>query len=230
MQTATESQAACSVVSRHHPLGASTGYMQDLRGEWDQLVAEAWAVSPFAIELSALSESELPSLGSYLGNARSLPFRYVSIHGPSKQRRMDERKLVDELVDLARLADGVVMHPDTFEQADLYRPLGQKLLIENMDARKPTGRTCEELATTFAALPEAGFCFDIAHAWSIDPTMAVAGELLDRFGSRLRHIHLSSLSNDLHHIPLTAEHEELFRPVLARCVDVPWIFEAPPDL
>jgi hypothetical protein len=230
MQVAAKSQPGTPIVSCHHPLGASTGYMQDLRGEWDRLVAEAWRVSPFAIELSALSESELPSLGSYLSGARSLPFRYISIHGPSKHRQMGEERLVDELVRLARFADGVVMHPDTFRRPELYRPLGHKLLVENMDARKPAGRTPDELAATFAALPEAGFCFDIAHAWSIDPSMSVAGDLLDSFGSRLRHVHLSSLSDELHHIPLTAEHEELFSPILARCVDVPWIFEAPPVL
>jgi len=202
--------------------------MQDLRGNWERQVAAAWEISPFAIELSALSETELPSLAEYLGAARSLPFRYISIHGPSKQRELPEEELVAELVELARYADGVVMHPDTFERPELYQPLGHKLLLENMDARKPTGRTPEELAATFTELPEAGFCFDIAHAWSIDPQMAVAADLLDRFGDRLRHVHLSSLSQDLHHITLTAEHEELFRPTLERCVDVPWVFEAPP--
>ena len=54
----------------------------------------------------------------------------------------------------------------------------------------------------FEALPEAGFCLDVAHAWSIDPTMDVARELLDRFRSRLRQVHLSSLSGG-HHVPLT---------------------------
>jgi sugar phosphate isomerase/epimerase len=230
MEIASKLPQSDSIVSRHHPLGASTGYMDDLRGDWDRQVAEAWAVSPFAIELSALSESELPSLSRYLNGAGNLPFRYISIHGPSKQRQMDEERLVDELVNLARFADGVVMHPDTFERAGLYRPLGHKLLVENMDARKPSGRTPEELTATFAELPEAGFCFDIAHAWSIDPDMSVASDLLDRFGGRLRHVHLSSLSHDLHHVPLTAEHEGLFRPTLERCVDVPWIFEAPPSL
>ena len=225
-----KSALAESVVSRHHPLGASTGYMQDLRGNWERQVATAWEVSPFAIELSALAETELPSLCEYLSGARNLPFRYISIHGPSKQRQLPEKELVLELCRLAEYADGVVMHPDTIERPGLYRPLGHKLLLENMDARKSTGRTAEELASAFAELPEAGFCFDIAHAWSIDPSMAVASELLDRFGDRLRHLHLSSLSPDLHHVPLTAAHEETFRPILERCVDVPWIFEAPPNL
>lgn len=202
--------------------------MQDLRGNWKGQVAEAWEVSPFAIELSALSETELPSLAEYLGEAQSLPFRYISIHGPSKHRLLDEEKLVFALNQLAHYADVVVMHPDTIERPDLYRALGHRLLLENMDARKNRGRTCEELETTFAELPEAGFCFDVAHAWSIDPDMSVAADLLDGFGDRLRHVHLSSLSEDLHHESLTAEHEELFRPILERCLDVPWIFEAPP--
>lgn len=203
--------------------------MQDLRGDWDAQVAAAWRVSPFAIELSALSETELPSLASYLGSAPSLPFRYISIHGPSKHREMEEERLVRELVDIARYASGIVMHPDTIDRLETFRPLGSKLLLENMDSRKPDGRTPEELDRAFGELPEAGFCFDIAHAWSIDPSMEVANDLLDGLGGRLRHVHLSSLSEDLHHVSLTDEDEELFSPVLRRCLDVPWIFEAPPN-
>lgn len=65
----------------------------------------------------------------------------------------------------------------------------------------------------------AGDLLETMSAWSID---------LDAFGSRLRHVHVSSLSTDLHHVPLTAEDEALFMPVLARCVDLPWILETPP--
>jgi Xylose isomerase-like TIM barrel len=202
--------------------------MRDLRGDWEAQVAAAWEVSPFAIELSALSEAELPSLAMYLGSSPSLPFRYISIHGPSKHREMDEEHLVRKLGDIACYADGVVMHPDTIDHLGTFRPLGSKLLLENMDSRKPDGRTPEELDQAFAELPEAGLCFDIAHAWSIDPSMEVANDLLDSFGDRLRHVHLSSLSKDLHHVSLTREDEELFGPTLERCVDVPWIFEAPP--
>lgn len=229
MGAATKSDPRESIVKRHHPVGASTGYMQSLRGDWSAQVEEAWRISSFAIELSALSESELPSLAEYLRQTPSLPFRYVSIHGPSKGRQMSEEQLVASLAQLSGLAGGIVMHPDTMDDLRLYRPLGHKLLLENMDSRKPDGRTPEELHRAFAELPEAGFCFDIAHAWSIDPSMAVANELLDSFGGRLRHVHLSSLSEGLHHVSLTEEDEELFSPVLRRCLDVPWIFEAPPQ-
>ncbi len=202
--------------------------MEDSRGDWGEQVAKAWAASPFAVELSALSEAELPPLIDYLSSRPRLPFHYLSVHGPSKGRELDERELVVQLRELAELCDGIVLHPDTMANLDHYRALGRGLLIENMDARKSSGGTPDELAPIFAELPEAGFCFDIAHAWSIDHSMRIAGELLDMFGDRLRHVHLSSLSEDLHHVSLTEDHEELFGPALERCVDVPWILEAPP--
>ncbi len=87
--------------------------------------------------------------------------------------------------------------------------------------------TVDELARWFAELPGPGFCFDVAHAWSIDETMSGGADLLDAFRPRLRHLHVSSLPPELHHLPLTAEHEDIFMPLLRRCRDVPWIFEAP---
>lgn len=228
MAVALKPLGQASVVSSHHPVGASTGYMEELRDDWPAQVAEARSISPFAVELSALSERQLEPLSEFLAGQPELPFRYLSIHGPSKHRSMDEGDLVAHLEELVADADAVVMHPDTIEDPTAYTTLGRKLVIENMDARKSDGRTADELTALFAELPEAGFCFDIAHAWSINPDMSVAGELLDAFGDRLRHVHLSSLTEELHHVPLTVEHEHLFRPLLERCVDVPWILEAPP--
>lgn len=201
--------------------------MSELRGDWTAQVDAAWGISPFAIELSALAENELDGLVRYLGDGPRLPFRYLSVHGPSKNRAMSEAELGAVLQALAPLVSGIVMHPDTIGDPAPYRALGRKLLIENMDARKPDGRTVDELIPWFEALPDAGFCFDIAHAWSMDATMSVGAELLDAFRGRLRQLHVSSLSPESHHIPLIQDHETLFRPLLDRCRDVPWILEAP---
>ncbi len=133
--------------------------------------------------------------------------------------------MVSWLLALPAGVRAIVAHPDTIDDFAPYRALGSRLVIENMDARKATGRTPEELASVFRQLPEAGFCFDIAHAWSLDPTMQLADELLDRYGTRLRHVHLSSLQ-DGKHVPVLPEHDALFQPILDRCRDVPWILEA----
>jgi hypothetical protein len=214
-------------VREHHPLGTSTGHLAEHRGDWPALAWEALRTSVFAAELAALSEDELPALIAYLDSGVELPFRFLSVHGPVKQRRMSEAAMVATLAGLPRCVDAIVVHPDLIENPALYASLGSRLTIENMDARKSTGRTADELAPLFDALPDAGLCFDVAHAWSIDPTMEEGERLLDRFAGRLRHVHVSSLDAAGCHAPLTAEHEELFEHTLGRCLGVPWILEAP---
>jgi sugar phosphate isomerase/epimerase len=120
-----------------------------------------------------------------------------------------------------------VIHPDVIEDIAAYRRLGALCVVENMDPRKLAGRTADELEQLFVALPEAGFCFDIAHAAAVDASMDEAHALLDRFGARLRHLHVSSLDEDCHHEPLSVADETAWTPVLRRCRDVPWILEAP---
>jgi hypothetical protein len=202
--------------------------MSDLRGDWDAQIKRATALTSLAVELSALSEKELSGLVEHLETNVSARFEYVSIHGPAKDRVLPEDELVERLMTLTPHADAIVLHPDTIIDPLPYRALGRRLVLENLDVRRSDGRTVEELSQWFRELPEAGFCFDVAHAWSVDPTMSTGKRLLDAFRMRLRHLHVSSLSSELKHIPLTIEHEALFMPLLRRCIDVPWILEAPP--
>lgn len=219
--------AAAGPVAAHHPVGVSTGVFDASRCLWPELVDAACGVSTYAVELSALSARELPGLVAYLRAKPRLPFRYVSVHAPVKNLDRGDAAAVGLLGKLPLWVRSIVAHPDALSDVDAYGALGTRIVLENMDDRKRTGRTTDEMETFFNALPDAGFCLDVAHARSIDPTMEVAHEMLDRFRSRLRQVHLSSLS-DGHHVPLTADDEELFIAVLGRCRDVPWILEARP--
>jgi hypothetical protein len=214
-------------MSPHLTVGCSTGFMHAQRGDWPGLVRQAAAQSSFAVELAALAEPELPGLVRYLDGGPSLPFLFVSVHAPSKERRVPEPDLVRMLSGLPHWVDAIVVHPDAIREPELYRPLGRTLAIENMDARKPYGRTAAELHDLFDELPHAGLCFDVAHAKSVDPSMAEGERILDSLGDRLRHVHLSSLDDHCHHVPLSERDESLFAPLLSRCRDVPWILEAP---
>jgi hypothetical protein len=212
----------------HLRVGCSTGFLVEQRGDWPSLVGEATALSLRAIELAALSETELPGLLAYLDEDPVLPCEYVSVHAPCKGREMPEGELVALLAALPPWVETVVAHPDTFEVPGRWAPLGRRLAIENMDRRKASGQTADDLAAVFNVLPEASLCFDIAHAWAVDRSMREGTEILDRFGSRLRQLHISSLDEQQHHVSLTSEHEQLFGPLLDCCRDVPWILEAPP--
>src|SRR4051794_128609 len=207
-------------------MGASTGIV-GRGGDWCAHVREACRVSSHAVELAALDASELPTLQAYLAGRPRLPFRHVSVHAPVKGVLESDAQRAAVLARLPRTIRSIVVHPDLIEDPEPYRALGRRLVIENMDDRKGGGRTAAELAPFFAALPEAGFCLDIAHAHTVDRRMGVAAGLLDAFRGRLREVHLSSIREG-RHVELTPEDEALFAPHLARCRDVPWILEAAP--
>jgi sugar phosphate isomerase/epimerase len=219
--------ASSPLISQHLTVGCSTGFMEDLREDWPGLVDAAAAISGVAVELSAISARELPGLLAFLEAAPRLPFAYISVHAPSKGLE-DESGVVDALSLLPAWINAVVVHPDAMQDASRYGVLGRRLVIENMDTRKQTGTTVAELAAVFDVLPHAGLCLDVAHAKDVDVTMEGAGAILDAFSSRLRHVHISSLDDERHHVPLTPDDEMRFAPVLSRCRDVPWILEAPP--
>ena len=87
-------------------------------------------------------------------------------------------------------------HPDAIHDHELWQIFGDKLCIENMDDRKPIGRTADELDVVFAALPNARLCFDIGHAHEIDRSMSLGYEILRRHGNRITHVHASEVSDD----------------------------------
>ena len=210
-------------------VGPSTGYMVGARGDWPRLVAAAESCSLDVVELSALSGRELPSLLRFLAeqSASELPFAHVSVHGPSKGWEGTPAALATALAAIPHQIDGIVMHPETLGDPQAFADLGSRLRLENMDTRKPDARSVEELSRYFDMLPAARFCFDIAHAQLHDPDMGLAHELLDAFADRLAEVHISSIERDGEHVPLRAADAESFLPVLARCVGVPWVLEAP---
>lgn len=210
-------------------VGPSTGYMSGARGDWPRLVAAAESCSLDVVELSALSASELPSLLRFLDEAElmGLPFGHVSVHGPSKGWDGTPGALAAALGAIPSSVEGIVLHPETLGDLAAFAGLGARLRLENMDARKDDARTADELARFFAALPDARFCFDVAHAHLNDPSLALAHELLDAFGDRLAEVHVSSIEPDGDHVPLRAADAEAFLPVLERCAGVPWVLEAP---
>ncbi len=215
------------MIRQHHPMGLSTGVAG--RGDdWPALVRAACKLSTHAVELAAHDAAELDGLVRYLADRPRLPFRHVSVHTPIKGTPLgSDAERVEALLALPLDVRTLIAHPDLVEDPAPWRALGRRIVFENMDDRKDAGRTAAELAPLFAELPEAGFCLDVAHAHTIDPSMSVAGELLDRFRGRLREVHLSSIRNGAH-TTLTLEDEALFAPALARCRDVPWILEAAP--
>jgi hypothetical protein len=181
-----------------------------------------------AVELSALREDELDPLLESLDQLPLKDFDYISFHAPSRLKHLSEAELVLKLQPIADRGWAIIVHPDVIHDFALWRKLGRAVCIENMDKRKPIGRTAAQLQEIFDKLPEATFCFDIGHARQVDPTMQEAESFLRCFRERLRQVHMSYVNSQSRHERLNYESIIAFR-LVAHWIDesVPIILETP---
>jgi hypothetical protein len=167
-----------------------------------------------AVELSALRLAELGPLLAALPSLDLSAYAHVSVHAPSRFSGAEEPALIDSLSALPP-SFPIVLHPDTVHDLVRWRPLAGRLCVENMDRRKPVGRTLVEIFRFFDALPEASFCFDVGHAHQVDRTMGEAWELIRALGSRLGQLHVSEVGSSGRHDPLSLPTVAAFRRIAA---------------
>jgi hypothetical protein len=207
------------------PIGFSTGALA--KGDFRRGVdVQRTSARISAVELSALRDHELPGLVSAVPSLDLHAFAYISIHAPSKLQTLNEQTVFELLLQLPE-AWPIVTHLEVLRTPSLWRRLGARLCIENMDDRKTTGRTAGELRDLFEIFPEAGFCLDLGHARQIDPTMASALRMLRELGGRLRQLHVSEVGARGEHLPLGATARMSFAQVAHRVpADCPLIIES----
>jgi hypothetical protein len=165
------------------------------------------------VELSALRASELRPLASALNRLDLRDFDFVAFHAPSAFSPSGEASVVELLRSVTERGLPVVVHPDVMVTSELWREFGSRLLLENMDKRKRTGRTARDLLALFDVYRDARLCFDIGHARQFDPTMTEARMILRALGERLAEVHISEVNTASRHDPLSANAIAAFRTV-----------------
>jgi hypothetical protein len=165
------------------------------------------------VELSALRDSELVPLIDALDTLDLSFARYVSFHAPSRFDIHSEREAAQLLRALLPRRWPIILHPDAVDDPQNWRGFGEWLCVENMNKRKPIGRTVTELEAVFSVFPDASLCFDIGHARQVDPTMGQATLILQRFGNRLKQVHMSEVNSRNGHDPMSVTAINAFRKV-----------------
>jgi hypothetical protein len=168
-----------------------------------------------AVELSALRDRELIPLLEAIGTLDLSFASYISFHAPGRFETIGEEEAAGLLRQLLPRRWPIIVHPDALRNPPVWQGFGEWLCIENMDRRKPTGRTEAELRALFREFPTASFCFDIGHARQVDATMEEAARMLRSFGSRLKQVHMSEVDPNGGHLPVSAEAVADFRKVAA---------------
>lgn len=156
---------------------------------------------------------------------------FISIHAPWKGVRYNPGSGADGVIERLRhlceqiQVGGIVLHPDTIDDFAYLEKPGLPFLLENVDRRKGFGTRPEHfrrLAEDFGF----GFVFDTQHAYEIDPTMYLAGELVSVMGSRLNLMHVSGGAESEGHVPVyAADNRDAIIQALESGISVPKILE-----
>jgi len=155
------------------------------------------------LELSALRISELEPLLNALPGIDLNGYSYVSFHAPSNFSQLEEAWVCEKLYEGVPGSWPIIVHPDTIFDFEHWIRFGKRLAIENMDRRKPVGRTACELQDIFNRLPDALLCFDVGHARQCDPSMTEAFLILSKFAGRLAQVHISEVNSASQHDPIS---------------------------
>lgn len=207
-------------------IGFSTGSIA--LGDYKSALQTLNQTKTNVIELSALRESELLPLLNDLDNLDLSQFQFISFHAPSKIESLTEAELVIQLNRVACKGWPIIVHPDIISDFEIWKSLGKSLCLENMDKRKPIGRTTKDMEFLFDKLPEATFCFDIAHARQVDPTLMEGLSMIKKFVGRLAQIHVSEVNSESKHQPLTFESILAFSTIANYFPDgIPVVLETP---
>ena len=198
-----------------HPIGYNTGAL--CKGDW-QLALDLLKDKPFSvIEIGLLKGHDFFRFVEEESHAIDLSmYDHISIHAP-KLKEVGIRTEKD-LVRCLKLLPGewnITHHPDSIKDFSLWEEFGCRLRLENMDARKRTGKTVEELRGIFKKLPDACMCFDIAHAEHIDGTMELGREMCIEFADKIKQIHLSRCLANSKHTTINTEILRSFSKVAA---------------
>jgi len=179
------------------------------------------------LELSALRVAELEPLISALPRLNLSGYSYISFHAPSNFSKTEESWVAEALFRGVPESWPIVIHPDTIFDFALWTRFGKRLAVENMDRRKPIGRTAHELRSIFAALPNASLCLDLGHARQCDASMTEAFLILSQFGSKLVQVHISEVNSASQHDPISHGAKIAFQQI-ARMIpqNIPVIIES----
>jgi len=185
-------------------LGFSTGCLYKTRKSILEIIKLIADIGCNAIELAFLDIDELNTLDDLIkGTFRA--FEYVSFHAPALDFIYQDEKVTKDLLDKIQRAynnfnlEIVVIHPDRIASWEVFNNFSISPAIENMDNRKPVGKTVRSLQDLFNRY-EMDMVLDLMHCYTNDKSMNLARELSVNFKDKIKEIHLSGF--DKHHAPL----------------------------
>ncbi|MBU0598642.1 hypothetical protein KKF61_06685 [Patescibacteria group bacterium] len=161
-----------------------------------------------AVELGFIRKSRIDDGWLESIEAKDLVgFKYVSFHAPKMYYKNNEEtheilNLIENFYKKVYPLDMVVFHPDNVIELEVFNNLPFPVGFENMDNRKPFGKTSSDLLKLLKKNSKFHFILDVNHLKTNNQDMPQLDEFYNKLGTRLAHYHVSGLTSKLTHAPL----------------------------
>jgi len=124
-----------------------------------------------------------------------IDFDFISLHAPTRflyKNNKETNKLLVKLQNLHKKFNFniIVLHSDIILDWDVFKKYDLPIAIENMDNRKESGKTVEDLKEIFER-NDIKMVLDINHCYVNDNSLKLVKEMYDNFKDRIVEIHLS---------------------------------------
>jgi len=191
---------------------------------------EKYFVSPTTSTLEIMFHDKNNLVCEISENILKNNFQYCSIHTPAYAYQHDEMsyKILDFIDTLCKTLPihNIVLHPDTVVDWSVFLKYKHlPISIENMDDRKKSHKSVEDLQKVFDAYPHFKFILDLQHCFVNDPSMQLAKDFHQAFGDRLVEYHISGYDPKLLHYPLFKTKQDGIIKAVER-KDLPMIIES----
>jgi len=157
-------------------------------------------------------------------------FSHCSLHAPVHIYQDDESSHI-VLKNIERICwslpiKNIVIHPDTVVDWSVFKQYSHlPFSIENMDDRKTSCRSVEDIQKILEEHPYMWFTLDLQHCYTNDPTMQLAKDFHKVLWHKIVEYHLSWYHPELLHYPLFKTHQdEIIKSLENR--DIPIIIES----
>ncbi len=181
-----------------------------------------------AIELHCIDEKAIDSLIC----SRDVDlhfFDFISLHAPSfvYAKNQDSKRILDKIKTLVEKykINNLVFHTDTIIDWDVFSEyLDLPISIENMDNRKKSGRTVEDMRSILERY-DFGLTLDLQHCFVNDKSLQLAIDFQKEFEDRVVEYHISGFDENFLHYPLfKTKKDQIISALLKK--DIPIIIES----
>lgn len=164
-------------------------------------------------------------------DSQAVPLDHVSLHGRGGPYRNDDatKRVLEKYLELHKIYTFkcIVIHPRDVEDWTLFKNYNLPFAIENMDNREARGITVAEIKNI---VEETGFnvVLDANHCFTIDPTMKLAEDFIEEFGTKVIQVHISGYSDPGipgRHVPLFKTKQDIIIHAVKK-LNLPFIIES----